>query len=232
MECNYLSWHYTGWNPNDPEQGKWGLGRMREFIDEYKEQKIREVHCDEWGAGPDKPGRLEPGRAIVWFYYLEDIYKVDRACRADWGKEDDYLGGIITPKNETFPVYVAYKWYGTTKGQTRVAASGNSKTIAALASKTANEYEVLLGSVEMGVVKVALELKGRDLKNLTVEAHVVGRGKLDQPMDAGASTDGEVEKVEMENTESGLRVVLPRVGENEAWHIVLRAAKSVSPVTP
>ena len=65
LECNYLAWHYTGWDPHQPEQAGWKLGHLRELIAEYPEQKIREIHCDEWGAGPDKPGRLHPGRAVV-----------------------------------------------------------------------------------------------------------------------------------------------------------------------
>ena len=118
LECNYLAWHYTGWDPAAPEKQKWHLGRLRELQKEYKEQKIREIHCDEWGAGPDKPGRLQPGRAVVWFHYLENVYGVDRACRANWGRQDDYLGGIITSSGEPLPVYHAYRYYGSTKGQT------------------------------------------------------------------------------------------------------------------
>jgi len=110
LECSFLSWHYTGWDPAAPEEQKWQLGRLRELLTEYKEQKIREIHCDEWGAGPEKPGRLQPGRAIVWFYYLENVYRVDRACRANWGKADDYLDGLITPNGETLPVYHGYRY--------------------------------------------------------------------------------------------------------------------------
>ncbi|MBN2473145.1 MAG: hypothetical protein JXB62_00955 [Pirellulales bacterium] len=116
LQCNYLAWHYTGWNSDAPEQAKWQLGKMREFLGEYPDQKIKEIHCDEWGAGPDKPGCLHPGRAIVWFHYLEHVYQVDRACRANWGKTDDYLGGIVTRDHQPHPVYHVYRWYGQTKG--------------------------------------------------------------------------------------------------------------------
>ena len=83
LECNALAWHYTGWDPAVPEKQLWQQGRQREFLTEYPEQKIGEIHCDEWGAGPEQPGRLQPGRAAVWFHYLENVYQVDRACRAN-----------------------------------------------------------------------------------------------------------------------------------------------------
>ena len=139
-ECNYLAWHYTGWDPHYPEQARWRLGRLRELIAEYPEQRIREIHCDEWGAGPDKPGRLHPGRAVVWFHYLENVYNVDRACRANWGREDDYLGGLVDADGCPFPVYHVYRLYAGMGGQTRVATEGNSRTIACLASRAQGRW--------------------------------------------------------------------------------------------
>ena len=134
------------------------------------------------GALAQQPGRLQPGRAIVWFYYLENVYQVDRACRANWGKADDYLGGTITANGETLPVYHAYRYYGSTKGQTRVTSQGNDKWIAALGSKTRDRYEVLLGSVAKAPTKVILDLKGLPANALKSEVHLVPASHLDEPL--------------------------------------------------
>ncbi len=153
VECNYLAWHYTGWDPLAPERGKWGLGRLRELIAAYPEQKIREIHCDEWGAGPDKPtpekpGRLQPGLALAWFQALEEVYKVDRACRANWGKLDDYLGGIVDEQHQPHPAYHVYRLYGQQKGLTRVAATSTLPRLNALAAKGKDRIELLIGSLD------------------------------------------------------------------------------------
>jgi len=220
LECNYLAWHFTGWDADYPEQAKWQLGRMREFLKAYPEQKIVEIHCDEWGAGPQKPGRLHPGRAVVWFHYLENVYHVDRACRANWGHADDYLGGIVTTKGEPYPVYHAYRWYAAAKGQTRVETTGNGKDLACLAGKADGRREVLVGSIRKGFTAVTLELKDVSLKGWQVSVHRLANANLEAPLaeaDIPACKDFKTEK-----QADGLRVTLPRVEENEAYRVVLK----------
>lgn len=217
LECNHLAWHYTGWDPNVPEQAKWQLGKMRAFIGEYPAQKIKEIHCDEWGAGPDKPGRLHPGRAIVWFHYLENVYQVDRACRANWGKEDDYLGGIVTSDHQPHPVYHVYRWYGQTKGQTRVPVEGNGKALAALASKSPTGAEILLGSIEKNPQKITLQLKNMPLASVAVKripgADLDGTLAEDQiPVAKGCT---------FERNGNDATLTIESVEENQAWQIVL-----------
>ncbi len=73
LECNDLSWHYTGWDPSAPQHQNWHLERMREFVKDYPGQKIQEIHCDEWGAGPDKPTAENPAgfsRGGRWFGFI------------------------------------------------------------------------------------------------------------------------------------------------------------------
>jgi hypothetical protein len=222
LECNDLCWHYTGWDPSSPEQQKWQLGKMRELIADYPEQKIREIQCDEWGAGPDKPsaedpGRLQPGRAVVWFYYLEDVYKVDRACRANWGKADDYLGGIITPKNEPYPAYHAYRFYGSTIGMERASVKGNDREMVLLAhqSPDGKESQLLLGSVAKGVRRVMLELHDPPAEPFDLDVRALPGTHLDTPM-----TESQVPQSKEFKTESRdgvLVVTLEKVQENEAY---------------
>ena len=222
LECNDLCWHYTGWDPSSPEQQKWQLGKMREFIAEYPDQKIREIQCDEWGAGPDKPsaedpGRLQPGRAVVWFYYLQDVYKVDRACRANWGHADDYLGGIITPKNEPYPAYHAYRFYGSTLGMERVAVEGNDRQMALLAHRSSDgkDSQLLLGSVAKGTRPVTVELHDPPADPYDVEVRVLPGTHLDTPMTE--SQVPECKDYKVERREGVLVVTLEKVQENEAY---------------
>ncbi|MCX7045545.1 MAG: hypothetical protein NTX50_08695 [Candidatus Sumerlaeota bacterium] len=234
LECNYLAWHYTGWDPAQPEKAKWQLGRMREFIENYKDQKIREIHCDEWGAGPDKPsienpGRLQPGRAVVWFHYLENVYIVDRACRANWGKADDYLGGIVSPQSEPYPVFHVYRWYGSMAGQTRVPVSGCDGTLACLASKSSGSCELIVGYIGKSETAITLELKNAlGLKNTSASKfkqrmEVINTGSLATPMLADkipSSSDYGIE-----SAGDSIRITLPKVAENEAYHLVLIPSK-------
>jgi hypothetical protein len=218
LECNYVCYHFTGWDPSYPEGAKWKLGKMREFLKDYPEQKIQEIHCDEWGAGPDKPGRLQPGRAVVWFHYLENVYLVDRACRANWGGADDYLGGLVTPKGEPYPAYYAYRWYAAAKGQTRVESTGNNKVIAVLASKSGGRREILLGSVQKGARAVVLELKDASLQNAVLTIRKLPNSDLDKPL---ANAEIPVFKdFTSEKLASGVRITLPKVEENDAYLLV------------
>ena len=220
LECNDLAWHFTGWDPAAPEKQKWQLGRLRELLTEYSDQKIREIHCDEWGAGPDQPGRLQPGRAVVWFHYLENVYRVDRACRANWGKADDYLGGIITTNGQTLPVYHAYRAYGSTKDQTRVATEGNDSTLAALGSKTRDRCEVLLGSISKAPTQVALVLKGLPMNNPKFQVRLLPATNLEVPL--AAENIPLVKDYPIERSNDGsVRLTFGRVEENQAYHLVL-----------
>lgn len=219
LECNFLAWHYTGWDPAAPEKQHWQLGRLREFLTEYPDQKICEIHCDEWGAGPDKPGRLQPGRAVVWFHYLENVYRVDRACRANWGKQDDYLGGLTTTAGETLPIYHAYRYYGSTKGQTRLATEGNDQWIAALGSKTGNRCEILLGSVARASTKVMLELKGLPMDSPKLEVRLLPGTNLEAPLTV--ENIPVVTDYTAERRKGGMCIVLGRVEENQAYHLQL-----------
>ena len=219
LECNYLAWHDTGWDPAAPEKQKWQLGRLREFLTEYPDQKIREIHCDEWGAGPDQPGRLQPGRAVVWFHYLENVYRVDRACRANWGKADDYLGGLITATGEPLPVYHAYRYYGSTKGQTRVATEGNDAAMAALGSKTGNRCEILLGSIARTPTQVTLELKNLPMNNPKFQVRLVPASNLNVPL--AADSISLVTDCATERNRGGWRITLGRVEENQAYQLLV-----------
>lgn len=216
LECNYLAWHYTGWDTSFPEHAGWQLGKMREFIREYPGQKIKEIHCDEWGAGPDKPGCLHPGRAIVWFYYLENVYHVDRACRANWGKTDDYLGGIVTPDHQPHPVYHVYRWYGQTIGQTRVAMEGGDKALAALASRSPGRAEILLGSIEKDPQTITLELKNLPLTNIMVR--LIPGTDLE-----GILTEDQIplaKGFKFARSGNGATLTIESVEENQAWQIL------------
>jgi hypothetical protein len=224
LECNNLAWHYTGWDPDAPEHQKWNLGRMPEFVKTYPAQKIREIHCDEWGAGPDKPsrqspGRLHPGRAVVWFHYLEDVYKVDRACRANWGHEDDILGGIVNAKGETHPVYHVYRLYAGLRQLAKVPCEGNDRWTACLAGKGPDRREVLVGSIARTPRPVTLVLKGLPPTARLEVRHFPGMD-LDAVATEAAIPILEEKKGYSTSREDGaLRIVLDPLEENQAAHI-------------
>jgi hypothetical protein len=224
LECNDLCWHYTGWDPDEPRRGHWQIEKLRDCVAAYPEQKIREIHCDEWGAAPDKPtkadpGRLQPGRALVWFHYLERVWGVDRACRANWGREDDWLGGIVTATHEPHPAYWAYAWYGGTKGQMRFPVDGGDAKIAALASGDGQRRVILLGSIDPNPRAVSLVLRGLPAQpkvsvQLLANTDLDGVLPAEPPAGAGdvmVMADGD-----------GWRLILPRVEVNQAWRLELR----------
>ncbi|MBI5832075.1 MAG: hypothetical protein HZB16_07165 [Armatimonadetes bacterium] len=224
VECNYLAWHYTGWDPRQPERGKWGLERLHEFIAAYPEQKIREIHCDEWGAGPEKPnaeapGRLLPGLAVNWFQCLEEVYRVDRACRANWGKEDDYLGGIVTDKHEPHPSYQVYRLYGQQKGMTRIAVEGTRPGLAALAAKDKEHVEVLIGSV--GPTPGPLEVV---FHHVALEAPSVSVYLIPADDVNGVLTADRIPLLPAKVAASmgTVTVTLPGISQNQAYHLVVR----------
>ena len=155
---------------------------------------------------------------MVWFHYLENVYGVDRACRANWGKEDDYLGGIITSSGDPLPVYHAYRYYGSTRDQTRVAISGNDEAIAALASKSADRYEILLGSIAKTPVAVTLTLKGLP-GNTALEVRLIPASNLETPL--SASNIPLVKNYSIRRGKDSLRITLGRVEENQAYHLRL-----------
>jgi hypothetical protein len=218
-EVNILTWHYTGWNPQEPENMHWQLGELRSLISEFPEVKIREIHCDEWGAGPETPGRLEPGRALIWFHYLENVYKLDRAGRANWGGADDYLGGIVDANHKPYPVYHAYRLYGSTLGQTRIATTGGDGTMAALASKSMGRAEILIGSLTSGTQIVNLDLKGAQFQASDFQIKKIPNSKLDSS--APASPLEPVADFRIESILGGTRLILSKVQLNEFYQVMV-----------
>ncbi|MEI6198044.1 MAG: hypothetical protein WCS42_27325, partial [Verrucomicrobiota bacterium] len=164
LEVNVLTWHNAGWYPDYPITKNKGVERYGEFKTNYPAQQIKEIHCDEWGGSPWVPvagspyaGSQRPGLAVIYFHYLENVYKLDRAGRANWTRStntlDDYLGNIISTNYVPLPVYHVYRYYGQTTNQIRVLSDGNYKSLAVLASKGVNgagqkTAELLLGSTE------------------------------------------------------------------------------------
>lgn len=146
---------------------------------------------------------------------------MDRACRANWGKEDDWLGGIITKDNQPHPVYHAYRWYGQTRGAIRVRSTGDSKTLACRASKSAGSREVLLGSISKTPLRVTLELKHVALPGFATAVWMLPNADLDGTMTAEQIPT--VRDFAAEPTPDGLRIVLPEVEENQAYRLVLNA---------
>jgi len=224
LECNYLSWHYTGWDPHSPESQKWQIGKLPSLAKGYPKQKIREIHCDEWGAGPAKPGRLHPGRAVVWFHYLENVYKVDRACRANWGKEDDYLGGIVTADAKPHPVWHVYRLYASAKGTTRVRCTGNDRQLACLAAKTKNRREVLLGYLGKTTIPVELELRGVGIKNARIDIRVIGGTDLGRVLPPDADLP-HAANYRTRDDSGMLKIAFDNVRQNEAYYITVTPAK-------
>ncbi len=223
VECNYLAWHYTGWDPAAPEKQKWELGRLPELARQYPAQKIREIHCDEWGAGPQKPGRLHPGRALVWFHYLENVYKVDRACRANWGHEDDYLGGIVNAQGGTHPVYHAYRLYAGLRQLAKVPCEGSDAAMACLAGRGPDRREVLLGSIAKGAHEVHLVLKGLGFGPARPEIKMIPVDDLEGTMGEEGLLRLSEKDFEIRSEPGGLRVVLPKVEENQVYQVRLPA---------
>ena len=144
------------------------------------------------------------------------------ACRANWGREDDYLGGLVDADGHPFPVYHAYRLYAGMTGQTRVATEGNNRTIACLASRDEGRLEVLLGSVAQGSRKVVLELQGLGTQPLQSEVRFIPNTNLDEPL--AASDIPVLKQYSCERHASMLRVTLDNVAENQAYHVVLRPA--------
>jgi hypothetical protein len=158
---------------------------------------------------------LNAGLAAVWFYHLGSVYKVDRAFRANWGKEDDYLGGIVDQEHRPHPVYEVHRIYGQTKGQTRLEAKGCTATMGALASKgTTGGLEVLLGSIDKVTQAVTIEVANAPAGPASVEVKVLGgQGKA------------EVVTVTVERRDGKLRIVLPKVAPDRAYHVTLGTTK-------
>jgi len=223
VECNYVAWHYTGWDADAPERQKWDLGKLPDLVKSYPDQKVREIHCDEWGAGPQKPGRLHPGRAIVWFHYLENVYRVDRACRANWGKEDDWLGGIVDEKGEPHPVYHAYRLYAGLRQHPRVPCEGSDAAMACLAGKGPDRREVLLGSIAREPQAVHVVLKGLGLGPGRPEVRLIPVDNLEGTMKEDGLLRLAEKDFEARPAAGGLRLVLPKVEENQVYQIRLPA---------
>ncbi len=145
---------------------------------------------------------------------------MDRACRANWGREDDYLGGLVDVEGRPFPVYHVYRMYAGMSGQMRVATEGNNRTLACLASRSDGRWEVLLGSVAQGSRKVVLELQGLGTQPLQPEVQFISNTNLGEPL--AASDIPVLKKYSWERQASMLRITLDEVAENQAYHVVLR----------
>jgi hypothetical protein len=223
VECTYLAWHYTGWDADAPERQKWDLGKLPDLVKLYPAQKVREIHCDEWGAGPQKPGRLHPGRAVVWFHYLENVYKVDRACRANWGKEDDYLGGIVDEKGEPHPVYHAYRLYAELRQRPRVPCEGSDAAMACLAGGGPDRREALVGSIAKGPQAVQVVLKGLGIAPGRPEVRLIPVDDLGGTMKEDGLLKLSEKDFEVKPEAGGLRLTLPKVEENQVYQIRLPA---------
>jgi hypothetical protein len=159
----------------------------------------------------------------VWFYYLQDVYQVDRACRADWGNADDYLGGIITTDNQPYPAYHAYRFYGAMSGKTSVAVTGNDHEIAALACRSDENAhasrEVLLGSTAKGAVKVTLELRNMGMDTVKTDVAILANSDLGKPM-----TESEVPRTTeftIDHSPGSVRLTLGKVEENQAYRLLI-----------
>jgi xylan 1,4-beta-xylosidase len=224
LECNYVAWHYTGWDPQAPENQKWRLGELPDLCKQYPKQKVREIHCDEWGAGPDKPGRLHPGRAVVWLHYLENVYKVDRACRANWGKEDDYLGGIVTADAQPHPAWHVYRLYAAAVGATRVRCTGSDRQLACLAARARDQCQVLLGCTGTAPIGVELELRAVGIKDPSVDIRVIGTADLGGVLPADADLPQAV-NYRARRDGDVLRITFDNVHENEAYYVTVTPAK-------
>ena len=101
-------------------------------------------------------------------------------------------------------------------GQTRVSCAGNDATLAALASKSAGRYEVLLGSVAPAATRVTLELKGLP-PDAKLQVRVLPATNLDVPLTAEhipLATDYTTEP-----TQGGVRITLSRVEANQAYKL-------------
>ena len=114
-------------------------------------------------------------------------------------------------------IYRAYRYYGSTQGQTGVASEGDDDQIAALGSETRDRFEVLLGSVAKAPAAVALDLKGLPPGTLKLQVHLVPASGLATPLPA--ENLPLVKDYTSARGKDGVRVTLPTVHENQAYHL-------------
>jgi len=175
------------------------LGGLR---DGTPDALIQPLHPALWRIGHQFRGRIAAGLpgAIARGEGLGATYKL-------------VMSDLIGDKPKDF---ADYRFYGETKGQTRVSCAGSDATLAALASKTAGRYEVLLGSVALAATQVTLKLKGLP-SDAKLQVRVLPATNLDVPLTADhipLATDYIAEP-----TQSGVRAILVRVEANQAYRL-------------
>jgi hypothetical protein len=115
-----------------------------------------------------------------------------------------------------------YRYYGSTKGQTRIATEGGGKTLACLASRGQDRCEILLGSVGKNPTTVVLELHGLGTGQYQATIRTFASQDLDRPLPEAELPPAR--PAALENQAGGLRLKLEGVEENQAFSIVLRPA--------
>ncbi|MEI7733613.1 MAG: hypothetical protein WCO56_28870 [Verrucomicrobiota bacterium] len=235
LEVNVLTWHNAGWYPNYPITKNKGVERYGEFKANYPAQQIKEIHCDEWGGSPwevignTNNASQRPGLAVIYFHYLENVYQLDRAGRANWTRStntlDDYLGNIISTNYVPLPVYHVYRYYGQTKNQKRVVSDGNYKSLAVLASKGVNgagqkTAELLLGSTEGTTRTVRLTLTNFPMANYDLKVQVLRGTNLGVELLAIDIPVLNPSAYTISNSAGNVIVTLDNVKAQEAYHFV------------
>jgi hypothetical protein len=240
LECNYVTWHHAGWKYTGPLDRD--VQRLPELIEQYKDGlKIRENHCDEWGGPPWHeawnrwPTARDPGSQLVYFYYLEQVYRVDHAGRANWGRkkdqlvagDDNCLGNIVTKDGEPYPSYHVYKMYAQTRGQTRVATEGCDEHLACLASKRTHaegeSLELIVGAVEH-TAPVELILKGVDLSGATVEAWKIPADAVESDVWKPQRVLPEIPEIPglvLSRERDSFKMIIPEIQRQEVYRMVL-----------
>lgn len=250
LECNYVTWHNASWDYTGPLPH--GMDRLQELIQLYKDDlKILENHCDEWGGPPwqvipqqkkvkwqDVSGTArDPGSQLIYLYYLEQVYKVDFAGRANFGKiekgheiagNDNFLGNIVTADGRPYPAYHVYKMYSSTRGQTRLLCEGQHAYLCCLASKQTKEkggaVELLIGSVNR-ISPLTIILRGMDLKGSSVKAWKIPANSVESDITKPQRVlDGltEVSEIILKPDRDSFLLTIPDVERQEVFRIVLQ----------
>ena len=133
--------------PTRPDQRRWRLGDLRELAKDYPQQKVREIHCDEWGRWPAEAWPAGAGASSsCGFYYLENVYKVRPRLPRQLGP-GRRLAGRDCHQGESAPSGVpgvSVVWADEGR-DAPCAAAGMGRRWACRASKRDAVREVLLG---------------------------------------------------------------------------------------
>jgi hypothetical protein len=100
-----------------------------------------------------------------------------------------------------------------------VAVQGNGKSMACLASKSADRREILLGSIEKTPQTVTVELQNLGMKDYKLEVRRVGATDLDGVLLAEQLP--QVTDYRLDRVLDGARITLKNVEENQAYHLLL-----------